>query len=96
MLKKCRIVNIKRFITAVLALIFTICLLLVITVFANEKKNEDQTEAQIYVVAQGDTLWDIAIEHKGETEIRTYIYKLKKENDLRSSDLQIGQKLKLP
>jgi len=91
-----RIVNIRRFMTAVLALTFAVCLILAVTVFANEKRDYKTEEGRIYIVAQGDTLWDIAIEHKGKTEIRAYIHKLRKANSLQTSDLQIGQKLKLP
>lgn len=48
-------------------------------------------------VCPGDTLWNIAAAHLPEDEsIRSYIYKLKKANSLKNSDIKAGQVLILP
>ena len=52
-------------------------------------------EHQILTVRQGDTLWNIAQAHRGNTEIRKYIYNLQKLNDI-GSNIVPGQELLLP
>ncbi|WP_438445762.1 LysM peptidoglycan-binding domain-containing protein [Gorillibacterium sp. sgz5001074] len=48
-------------------------------------------------VCPGDTLWDIASSHlpKGEN-VRSYMNKIKKANNLKNTDLRAGQILILP
>lgn len=46
-------------------------------------------------VSQGDTLWTIAQEHRGDTEIRKFIYNLQRLNGI-NSKIYPGQKLLLP
>lgn len=49
------------------------------------------------VVYEGDTLWSIAAEHRPQQiDIRTYIRKIQKLNQLSSAYLQEGQVLLLP
>ncbi len=51
----------------------------------------------IVSVARGDTLWSIAQAHYGEkSDIRKYVYLIKKQNALTSAQLSVGQKLILP
>ncbi len=50
-------------------------------------------EAMIYVVKQGDNLWDIAREKLGDATLYTQIVEL---NGLSGINLSIGQELKLP
>lgn len=53
--------------------------------------------ASEYVVAQGDTLWEIAAEHTGEGEdVRVTINVIKERSGLTSSSLQVGQVLHIP
>jgi LysM repeat protein len=48
-------------------------------------------------VCPGDTLWDIASAHMPKDgNIRSYINKIKKINNLKSSDIRAGQILVLP
>lgn len=48
-------------------------------------------------VRTGDSLWSIAEVHCPEDEdIRNFVYRIKKENSLKSSTLSIGQKLLIP
>ena len=95
MKKKLKIVNKKRFIISIFLLILVFVIIFVITVYANETARSD-TEYEQYIVAPGDTLWDIASEYKKEKDIRTYLYKLKKINDIKTSEISIGMKIKLP
>lgn len=48
-------------------------------------------------VCPGDTLWDIALANMPEGEnVRSYIYKIKKVNGLKNSEIKSGQILILP
>jgi nucleoid-associated protein YgaU len=50
-----------------------------------------------YVVAQGDTLWDIAAEHTSEGEdVRVFIDAIKERSGITSSAIQVGQVLQIP
>jgi len=50
-----------------------------------------------YVVAPGDTLWDIASEHAAETtDVRPLIREIKERTGMRSSSIQPGQVLQIP
>jgi len=50
-----------------------------------------------YVVAHGDTLWDIAAEHISEDEdVRMFIDAIKERSGITSSALQVGQVLQIP
>lgn len=98
MSKKIKIVNKKRFFATIFILLLVLILIFVITVYASESmhNNYEYKEYKEYIVAPGDTLWDIASENKNGKDIRTYIYKLKKLNDIQTSNISIGMKLKLP
>jgi nucleoid-associated protein YgaU len=50
-----------------------------------------------HVVAQGDTLWDIAAEHVADGEdVRVFIKAIKERSGITSSALQVGQVLQIP
>jgi nucleoid-associated protein YgaU len=50
-----------------------------------------------YVVARGDTLWEIASAHVGAGEdVRIYIDAIKESSGISSSSLQVGQVLRIP
>jgi Tfp pilus assembly protein FimV len=50
-----------------------------------------------YVVAAGDTLWDIAADHVAAgADVRPLITAIKESSDLTSSTLQPGQVLHIP
>jgi Tfp pilus assembly protein FimV len=50
-----------------------------------------------YVVAEGDTLWEIAGEHVADGEdVRVYIDAIKQRSGISSSSLQVGQVLQIP
>lgn len=59
--------------------------------------DETPGPAKDYVVAQGDTLWEIAAEHTDEGEdVRVLIDSIKERSGITSSDLQVGQVLQIP
>jgi hypothetical protein len=96
MKKRFKIVNKKRFFIAFMVLLAMLLMIFVITVYAFDNSPGNTYTYREYIVSQGDTLWDISQKYKGETDIRTYLYDLKKINELNSSDISIGMKLKLP
>lgn len=63
--------------------------------FAQAQGETDIQEHEIWTVRQGDTLWSIANAHRGKTEVRAYIYRIQKLNDI-GSNIYPGQQIKLP
>lgn len=57
-----------------------------------------QPQVHAYVeVESGDTLWSIASQNADQgQDIREYVHQIKGINDLKNSNLQLGQKLLLP
>ncbi|HEX6302034.1 MAG TPA: LysM peptidoglycan-binding domain-containing protein [Acidimicrobiia bacterium] len=50
-----------------------------------------------YVVADGDTLWEIAAENVADgADVRVYIDAIKERSGIASSSLHVGQVLQLP
>ncbi|MFS0838130.1 LysM peptidoglycan-binding domain-containing protein [Paenibacillus sp. 1P03SA] len=60
--------------------------------------NKQETAEPSVIVQRGDTLWSIAVNQAPEgSDVRTYIYKLRKINDLSAGDvLKEGDVIKLP
>jgi Tfp pilus assembly protein FimV len=53
--------------------------------------------AEEYVVAQGDTLWEIAADHVSDGEdVRVVIDEIKDRSGIESSSLRVGQVLQIP
>lgn len=76
--------------------------ILIIAILAkNSYSNDDISYKTEYVVA-GDTLWSIAEQEVNNNEyyknddIRTVVYDIKYINNLKSSELKQGMKLKIP
>lgn len=88
-----RLKNKRKFFTLIFLLIVVV-LLLIGTVSSTGKNS--QHEQQFITVRPGDTLWEIASNHRGTMEIRQYIFKLKKVNNLNDSIIYAGQRLELP
>lgn len=49
-----------------------------------------------YIVAPGDTLWDIAAAHSGREDVRKVVAAIKRANQLNNSVVQPGQRLVIP
>lgn len=75
-----------------LVCILAVSLIIILTVNAQAAQTR---ELETIIVRQGDTLWTIAQAHRGDTEIRKYIYNLQKLNNI-SSTIYPGQELLLP
>jgi LysM repeat protein len=92
MKKKYRLNNKKRFFSFLFLVIVTIMLAGSVAAAAENGKREYRT----VTVMPGDTLWDIAQENTDNTDIRKYIYEIKKVNQLENATIYAGQKLYLP
>ena len=79
-------------------LLATVCALFLLIGGASDASAEGPPPpATEYVVAQGDTLWEIASEHKAPGEdIRVVIDEIKERSGITSSALQVGQVLRIP
>lgn len=103
MLKNLKIVNKSKFARSVsivvLMILGTIFFSTKVSLSHNEK---DQMDYDTITIIQGDTLWNIADEQQMNNpyfenkDIREIIYQIKKVNQLKTSSLQIGQKLQIP
>lgn len=77
-------------------LLATICAVFLLIGGAAEAE-ETPAPATDYVVAQGDTLWEIAAEHVEDGEdVRVLIGSIKERSGITSSALQVGQVLQIP
>ena len=81
------------FILLIVALIFFICFSS--KVIGSSGREEEETFVR-YTVEPGDTLWDIASKYRGRTEIRRYVHKLMKTNEMVSADIFAGDVLLIP
>jgi len=77
-----------------LFILFAVTALIIGSVSSNGKNAK--REYRTITVRQGDTLWGIADKYRGKTEIREYIYQIKKLNNLDNATIYAGQKLSLP
>jgi LysM repeat protein len=65
--------------------------------YSNQAAVNEQVNSVSVTVMPGDTLWSIAKNYAPEgTDIRNYIYKVKKLNGLAGSSLSVGQTIVLP
>lgn len=72
-----------------------LCLVMVVAITISCRADV-QTERFEYVVRSGDTLWDIADEFAPRgTDKREYIFNIKKDNALRTSDIYSGMVLEI-
>lgn len=67
----------------------------IIQIVQQKSTYEENIVESIYVVSQGDTLWDIAKEYcPSNMDIRDYIYDIKERNDI-SGTIHNGQVLEV-
>ncbi|MDP4182768.1 MAG: LysM peptidoglycan-binding domain-containing protein [Bacillota bacterium] len=92
MKKKYILKNKKRFFTF-LFLIFSI---MITFIFADISYGYKEKEYKAIEVRYGDTLWDIANRYKGDSEIREYLFEIKKINNIDSSNIFPGDIIKIP
>lgn len=77
-------------------LLATVCAVFLLVGGAADAE-EPPAPAVEYVVAQGDTLWDIAADHvDAGADVRPLIREIKERSGLTSSEIQPGQVLQIP
>ena len=86
--------NRKRFFFLMAMVGLVIVLLSTVISAGAATTTEERTE--VLVVSPGDTLWDIAMEHRTKGDIRNYIADVKKMNQLAEGTIYAGQTLLLP
>lgn len=84
--------NKRRFI-GIVAILLLIISTLISTVSAQGYKEIDYIAVKIQ---KGDTLWSIAEKYGGNSDIRKYIFEIKKANNLLNSQIYEGDELKVP
>ena len=85
-----KIVNKKRFITSITILMIILIALLNKCVAHKSIKTEN------YMVSAGDTLWSISCEYKKSgQDVRSYLYELRKLNELNDCIIYPGQVIKI-
>ena len=95
-----KIVNAKRFILSTTVLFLLI--LLGGSTIINTTYSCNKIDYKTVYVTQGDTLWKIASEEQSKNpyykkrDIRDIIYDIKETNDLKISNLTVGQELRIP
>lgn len=95
-----RIVNVKRFIISNVILFLGVFLLF--STIINHTYSYIKINYKTVYAEQGDTLWKIANSEKEknkyykDTDVRDIINDIKKVNNLKISNLQIGQELLIP
>ena len=87
-----RIKNMKRFLTFLTILFVGVSFLT--NMFFNIVFSHQEKNYKSITVCQGETLWSIASNLKGN--INKNIYDIKKLNNLNNSNLYIGQELVIP
>lgn len=66
-----------------------------VRVFASS--SHDEIPMEQVIVSQGDTLWEIAVDYKPkDMDTRDYIHRIKKMNQLKTSEIEAGDVLSLP
>ena len=95
-----KIVNMKKFVRSIV-LMFGFMFGLTFLFINRSFSHNDATFKKI-CVSSGDTLWNIAKDEKNNNEyfenkeIREIVYELQTRNNLKNSDLKIGQELNIP
>lgn len=87
-----RIKSMPRFITFLIILFVIISC--ITNMFINKVFSHEEEKYECVVVSEGDSLWTIASNLKGD--INRNIYDIKKINNLDSSMVYVGQSLLIP
>ncbi|MEB3429614.1 LysM peptidoglycan-binding domain-containing protein [Citroniella saccharovorans] len=90
MKKKLRIANKKRFTAFLVVILLLIILISLIRTRAVSKNNYE-----VISINKGETLWCIAEKYPNK-DPRKFIYEIKEINNLNSSIIYPGQKIKVP
>jgi len=92
------IVNSKRFFTFITILITIIAIIIVSVVNLQSAYSSPYSiESEDYWVKKGETLWTIAQKYKPDDyDIRKMIYEIKELNNMETSMIYSGDKIKIP
>lgn len=95
-----KIINRKKFVRSIVILL--IILIFILIIFINKAySNSDIKYIEEYVV-KGETLWSIAEKQVKENkyfynkDIRNVVYDLKQINNMKTSEIHEGMKIKIP
>lgn len=80
----------------VLGLVLALLVVLVGPQIVHTMQRPAEASMFTYVVAQGDTLWDIAAEHSEGKDLRRVVSAIRQASDLKSAELQPGMVLSIP
>lgn len=90
-----KVVNKKKFIKSVLITVF-IVIMMCICISKAIASNEAEITEITYTVSKGETLWSIAKKYKqNNQDVRDYIYKIEKLNNMDSATIYEGQTVKI-
>jgi hypothetical protein len=70
--------------------------LLITTLFLNSVYGYKEPSYKHITIKSGDNLWSIALENYTGGDIREYIYKIQKTNNMNTSEIYAGNQLKIP
>lgn len=87
-----KIVNLPRFIVAVT--IITCVLSFIVSMITVKVFSASPEVYDNVIVSEGDTIWSIASQIKGD--INKNVYEIKKINNLKNSIIYVGQELQVP
>lgn len=87
-----KIVNLPRFIVAVT--IITCVLPFIVSMITVKVFSASPEVYDNVIVSEGDTIWSIASQIKGD--INKNVYEIKKINNLKNSIIYVGQELQVP
>ena len=91
-----KVVNKKRLIKSILIGVFIITIITICTIHSFANNKESITTEITYTISKGETLWSIAKRYKQDNQdIRDYIYKIEKLNNMTSAMVYEGQTIKI-
>lgn len=94
MRRRYRLKNKKRF--AIFILVFILASVFAGFIVSAGASSPQVYEYKVFKVEKGDTLWEIASDYSRDSDIREYIYSIKKLNKLSGDIIYEGQVLLLP
>ncbi len=95
-----KITNRVKFIRAIV--ILAIILISILIIFINKSYSNSETKYTEEYVIKGETLWSIAEKQIEENkyfynkDIRNVVYELKQINNMKTSEINEGMKIKIP
>jgi cell division protein YceG involved in septum cleavage len=82
--------------TKFFSFIFIISLIAFMTIYTNSVSGYKEAQYQSVAIQSGDTLWSIAEKYGNNSDIRKYIYEIKKINNLDSNMLYENTAILIP